>query len=70
MQKGDEYRRPQSSSICCKAANKIPICLQIVSTWQNFTQKFEPMARPQATAALGGVGRVLNAGVPGTGVQI
>jgi len=80
------------------AAHKIPICLQIVPTWQDFIQKSEPLSRPQATAALrrhstaalapqqnprhargfcypdpaasGGVVRVLNAGFPGTGVQI
>ena len=52
MQKGDVSAAPNKLLHTLLAAHKIPICLQIVPTWQDFIQKSEPLARLQATAAL------------------
>ena len=52
MQKGDESAAPNKLLHTLLAAHKTPIYLQIAPTWQDFIQKSEPLARPQATAAL------------------
>ena len=55
MQKGDNTAAPDALLHALLAAHKIPICLQIVPTWQDFIQKSEPLSRPQRPPLRGGM---------------